>query len=422
MTTNESSPSLVSPLGRIKTWGWSSLFRHDALHPYERLAVLLWAALLVGVTLRVAIARPNSGSVFNVYTDAAVNWVEGQPLYTLDFSRTCYRYPPLIAVSFVPWTALPDKVAGILWRWLGVALLLAGMLVWVRRMGGNLSPARRGLFFALVVPLAMPSVNNAQANVHLLGLLLLGLWAVREERWTLAAALIAAATLFKLYPIAIGLLVMVAYPRQFGWRFLGLLAVGLVLPFLAQRPDYVAGQYELWFQYLHGDDRHTASIEQTTRDLHLLLRVWFVSPPEWLYQFLQAGSAVGIALLCWRLARASCPKSILLPLILNLGCVWMTLLGPSTESCTYTMLGPTIAGLLLLPTCPRSKFAHWTLLVGYGLLVVPVLAVAFPEGKRLQLWGPQPLGALLILGVILAEQMRKHIAAEGGKSAAQTHQ
>ena len=192
-------------------------------HSNQQLAFYLWTILVLVVTVRVAIVKPTSGSVFPIYTMAAGDWIQGNPLYTLDFSRPCYRYHPAIAVSFIPWTALPDKAAAILWRWSGVALLLGGMLLWARKILGNPSPAQMGLYFAAVVPLALPSVNNAQANVHLMGLLLLGLLAVQEQRWNIAAALIAAAALFKLYPIAIGLLVTVAFPRAFGWRFAGML-------------------------------------------------------------------------------------------------------------------------------------------------------------------------------------------------------
>ena len=47
------------------------------------------------------------------------------------------------------------------------------------------------------------------------------------ERWNLAAAFLAGACLLKIYPLAIALLLIVAYPRPLGWRFVLAVGVGL---------------------------------------------------------------------------------------------------------------------------------------------------------------------------------------------------
>ena len=56
-------------------------------------------------------------SVFPVYRTAAAAWIEGADLYTLDFSKPCFRYHPLMAAVFAPANILPEKAAAILWRW-----------------------------------------------------------------------------------------------------------------------------------------------------------------------------------------------------------------------------------------------------------------------------------------------------------------
>src|SRR5205807_996756 len=83
--------------------------------------------------------------------------------------------------------------------------------------------------FLLVVPLSASTINAAQANPLLTGLLLAGTAAAGRERWSLAAALVAAACLLKIYPIALALLFVVAFPRRFTPRFLAALAAGLGL-------------------------------------------------------------------------------------------------------------------------------------------------------------------------------------------------
>jgi hypothetical protein len=376
-----------------------------------RLATLAWALLAAGVTLRVALAPASSGSVFPVYTTAAESWLAGDDLYTLDFSKPCFRYHPLVAASFVPWLALPYKVAAILWRWLGIVLLLAGLGAWLRHLAPRpATPARRGWLLLLVVPLALQSINNAQVNSHLLGLLLLGLAAAARERWTLAAALITTATVFKLYPVAVGLLLVVVHPRPFAPRFALMLLLAAALPFLARDPEYVARQYQVWFDYLQSDHRAAGAVEQAPRDLYLLLRVWVGPPPESAYRFLQAGSAGILALGCWALRRRGVPDKTVLAAVLNLGCVWMTLLGPATESSTYTLLGATAAGLLVFADPARPRGVSRLAALGYGLLVLPTVAAMFPGGTRLQVFGVQPAGAICLLAV-LADDFRRSFAA-----------
>lgn len=367
-----------------------------------RLAVTLWAAMLVVVTVRVAIVRPTSGSVFPVYTTAAEAWVAGDDLYTLDFSKPCYRYHPLVAASFVPWSAFPPKLAAVLWRWLGVALLLGGLIAWRRRLDlRRLSPAWFGWLLVLMVPLALQSVNNAQVNVHLLGLLLFGLAAAALERWTLAAVLIAAATVLKVYPIAAGLLLASLYPRQFGPRFALALLAAFAAPYLAQSADYVTGQYRLWFEYLRVDDRHAAALDEAPRDFYLLLRVWLVAPAESMYRLLQLAAA-GLCACCLRRMQArGATRNETLSATLHLGAVWMTLFGPSTESSTYTLLGVTAAAALV-PLHPHtSRGARLVAVLGYTLLTLPVFAAVFPGGKVVQHWGLQPAGALCLLTLLL---------------------
>ena len=374
------------------------------LHPNMRWAVLLWAVLVIGVTLRAAFAPVGSNSVFPVYSTAAQHWSSGENLYDFDFSQPHYRYHPAIAVSFVPATLLPEKLAAILWRWIGVGLLLAGLNAWLKYLAPVAStPAKRGLLLALVTPFALQSVNNAQANVHVIGLLLLGLVAAARDRWLWSALLIAVATLFKMYPAAIGLLMVAIYPRPFALRYLLMVLAGSVLPFLAQQPDYVVEQYRLWFESLMRDRRYDAPISGAYRDLSMVFRVCEVPFPEKTYHIVQACSGLAFAFLCLKLKQRGASRQLLLATILHLGCLWMTLLGPSTESSTYTLLGPTAALLLVISPAERSRPFRAVLGFGYALLIFRTVSMAFPIERTSILLALQPLGALLILFVLIVE-------------------
>src|SRR5205085_9519498 len=104
--------------------------------------------------------------------------------------------------------------------------------------------------FLLVLPLSVHSLHNGQANVVMLGALLLGLAAASLDKWNQAAAWLALATLIKGYPLALALLLAALWPRRFLFRYAIALALGLLLPFATQRTDLVIAQYQSWLAHL----------------------------------------------------------------------------------------------------------------------------------------------------------------------------
>src|SRR5207237_312863 len=117
--------------------------------------------------------------------------------------------------------------------------LLGAFGWWCRSMLGPFTGSRASLLFLLMLPLAVGSLNNGQSNALVLGLLLTTVTGAATERWGLAASCTALATLFKLYPIALGLLMAATFPRRFAGRLVLALLVGLALPFALQQPHYV---------------------------------------------------------------------------------------------------------------------------------------------------------------------------------------
>jgi hypothetical protein len=258
--------------------------------------------------------------------------------------------------------------------------------------------------------LAFSNVHNGQSNIHVIGLLLLGVAAVARRRFNLAAVCLAAACLLKLYPIAVGMLLVMLYPRRLGPRLAVMLALGLLLPFLMQRPGYVAAQYADWVAHMGVNDRQLLIRAVWYRDARLLWSLWVAPMSYATYQVVQAVGAVVVAAACLWARRAGLPRQRLLALVLGLGCCWMTALGPATESNTYVLLGPSAAWLLLSGRAerhPRALRLLW--LIAYGLLVVSQTASMLPRdlGRTLHSLGPQPLAALLLLGGQLYLALRR---------------
>lgn len=384
------------------------------------LAFVAWIAVTLAVIGRVAVARPQSHSVYPVFKSAGQFWRTGHGLYALPGSEPnalLYRYSPLAAALLVPFSLIPDPLGAILWRLAGEAIFLAGLVWWLRVAAPRpLSSAQTGMLFLLVLPKVLHNFNNGQANLHVIGLLLIAVAAAAEERWTLAAAVIALASYLKIYPIALGLLLAAVYPRRFTGRLFLALLLGAVLPFALQHPDYVLEQYRNWFRFLHLDDRSDFDVMWGYRDLRMLLRIWVGTPPPLVYLIIQLLGAAACALMGIAAHYHKWPRRRLLTLLLALGCFWMTVLGPCTEVSTYILLAPSTAWIAVEAwSARRPMIVHLLVWLGMALVAVSVIGVLQPElGWYFHKLGVHPLGGLMILAAVLVNEYYGWVERQSG--------
>ena len=398
----------------------------------------LWLAVILGVTIR-GIAAPHQNSVFLVFRDAGRAWLAAQPLYS---HVGKYLYSPLSAALFSPFALLPDGVASALWRLgSGLAYFIA-VTCWFRRYesfsrlrsatelpatehkasSGRISassvepvslssasssaPAVLGL--ALLLPLSIGNLNNGQASPLIIALLLCGCLAAVDERWTLAAGCISIATFFKIYPLAIGLLLVVIEPRKLAWRLiLGVLVLG-ILSLVLQRPDYVISQYGDWWRSLGADQRRVSTELGSWRDAWLLLRIVHVPITVGAYAVLQAGAALAAAIFCRRRSKVW-DRAAVIWSAFSIGCLWITLFGPSTELATYIFLAPVVAFACskvltdLIESRQSIAWFQFLPITAYGLLLLAEALNAWVPVIRQNnyLHAIQPIAALLFLAFTL---------------------
>jgi hypothetical protein len=291
-------------------------------------------------------------------------------------------------------------MGGVLWRLVNGSVYLAALAWWCRAVvPQKVTRTQRALLFLLVLPLSVGSLHNGQSNALVLGLLLVAVAGVAEECWNLAAFCAALACLFKLYPIAVGLLLAVLYPRRFACRLGAALALGMGLPFLLQQPDYVAAQYASWVHQLRVDDRQKMDVLRGTQDLRMVFRVWLVPLGPSIYLTIQLTAGAGIALLCLAGRRAALPRRVLLSQMLALSCCWMTVLGTATETCTYILLAPVLSWALLEAwLAPSSRWLRGLLVGCYALMLLARMFLWAPATVSWSTVGLSPLAALLFLG------------------------
>jgi Glycosyltransferase family 87 len=354
----------------------------------------LWGAVLAGVVGRVLFGPPHN-DLFATYQAAGRSWLNSEPLYTTFHG---FIYTPLVAALFSPLSYLPFGIGAALWRLANTAFFVFAVIWWLKRqLHPHVGLEQFGPVLLLLLPLTIGNINNGQVNLLMIGLLMVAVLSALDERWTLAAFCVALATYFKVYPLAVGLLLAVTFPRPFFWRLLLFLVVLGVVSLLLRNPSYVVEQYQRWWNSRLADPRRY-QIEVAPRDLWMLGRALHLPLSEKLYVVIQLASAAGLALLVsiggsrkWTLDR-------LLIAILTLGCCWMLLLGPSTESTTYVILGPML--VMALVETHRQKnigLGPRNLIIASYLIMVVALGInSFLHLKKhVDLMAVQPMGALI---------------------------
>ena len=181
----------------------------------------IWAAFLAFVLVR-AYLNPSTRSVYPIFANAGREWLQGLDIYDINVSHgplDKFRYAPVVAVFFTALAGLPDDIGVVLWRILNVAALFCrrrrfckNRVSWPHRLTTGTMIALAALLF----PLSLGSINNAQSNTLIVGCLLLGVAAAACQRCWLAAVCLAVPVLFKVYPAAVVLLVLLVQPRSAG--------------------------------------------------------------------------------------------------------------------------------------------------------------------------------------------------------------
>jgi hypothetical protein len=359
------------------------------------------------IALAVLVARPlllsQRGTSFDTYNLAGSHWLRGQNVYTQWMG---FVYSPVVAAFFAPFALLPTAIANIIWRLINAAALLGGLSALLRsNLFVGVKPAFAGVAYLVLAPLALGNIDISQANPLVAGLIMLAIAAVYTERWNWAACCIALATFFKIYPLAVGLLICVIAPRRFAWRLFGSLFLLALLPFLFQHWSYVSNQYGEWITTRTADDRRNWPIEKLPLDLWFIIH-WVCRLPisQKAFTLIQLGSAAAIAVMCafgtwkkWNSGR------VLIGLFC-LSAIWMTLCGPATESYTYLLLA-TPAILALLDSLD-SSLVSWIRFWIWASVTLQLLAIArasfLPHFKPFWALASLPVSALLFLVYCLA--------------------
>ncbi|MDY7226339.1 glycosyltransferase family 87 protein [Hyalangium rubrum] len=347
------------------------------------------ALLLVLAVMAVVLGQhPRRGLDFRVYLLAAERFLAGADLYLASDGIMPFKYAPLTAPLFLPFTLLPARVAAALWN-LGAVVAL-GAVAWLTSRAapapGERTPWPWAPALATLALLPALHLEFFYAQVDGVMLLLLALTAVGAERgrtWGPAAAF-AVAVLLKPPAALLGLFLLMR-------RHWGVLAASvgfglvLTLPSLARYgPEGLLAQFHAWLETLARTTPPWA-LGHNPQGLPTLL-LSLVLPSDAIPSGAALSGAQGLALLLFVAAVLwSRPGPVEL---FALCCLGVTLLSPLAWRANFVMAWP----LLRVAAEERTR-GGLALVVLAGL--VGVLAsdtVLGAEGARqVLLWRPYAL-------------------------------
>jgi hypothetical protein len=354
-----------------------------------RLAMSLWLVLILGVSLRVVISKPTSGTVVPIYLNAGQRWAAEQDLYAPEPGLDVYRNPPGFAALFAPFTDMHPKLVGLAWRWLGLVVFLTGLRSAQRSLFPEWSITQQGWLFASAVLLVLPAFNNGQVNLLLTVVLLQSIAALGRGQFWLAALWLSVGIWLKLYPVAVALLACLVFPWTLPVRLVLCTLIAFIVPAFFTNSMYYWEQYSNFWHYLGLDDRSLAELRRAPLNWTILTRSWIdVGVPSVVSKLLSGIVACVCAFLVWR-STSRDQLNITLLKVLLYGTLWMTAFGPATEANTYSLwAGVAGMGLLLRLT--------WWNGIGYVLMCLTVLRGMFPNDWQFQVLGPQPIAAICL--------------------------
>jgi hypothetical protein len=339
------------------------------------LAKLLWIVMAVALGVK-TLLDPVAHSAYPFYESAAKCWWQGKDPYQENIAShkslpsgkagwtDRYRYGPLFAAAAGIVAFLPSPLGALVWSWLNLGICYASIGALARRILPGLdAPGREALFLGLTLLGGFHVFWPAQTNLLVFSLVALGAIAILDERWWLAALLLAIPAHIKVWPLAAGLLMAACWPRRLAWRLPLALAVVGAVPFLLQRPTFVWGAYRAWWDMLRGP----CQIRHVYRDAWT---VWeLVAPPVnprlyLLLQLVAAGVALGLCL--WQVSRKISALRTLL-VVLVAWTTWQLLFGPGTERDTFGLIAPLTSWGMV--TSLHEKRGRWLMGLSFLLLV-----------------------------------------------------
>jgi hypothetical protein len=323
-----------------------------------------------------------------IFKDSFAHLRHGLDLYVPypDEHWDLYKYSPTFALLMLPFALLPNLVGLTLWNVVGSMALFVG--VW--RLPIADERWRMGAAWFLALPM-LQSLQNAQSNAHVAGLVLLaGGWLEAGDAvW--AALAIALGFFVKVYGV-VALAIAVIYPQRLkcgAWFTLWLVGLGL-LPLAFVSAAQLLYLYESWGRLMAADQAADTGVSVMS-----LVENW-----SGLTVWKSALGLTGLAMTLLPVARVRMYSSrefrmVVLAALL----VWMVIFNHKAEPNTFVIAVAGTAVWYLVQ--PRTRLRNSLALLVFVLTCLSTTAI-FPTVLRRSLIQPYSLRVLPCLLVWIA--------------------
>lgn len=341
---------------------------------------ILFSIVALAASIHRLLLGPGS---FNNYTIFEFSWthlLENVNLYAAypEDHYDLYKYSPTFAVFMAPFSVMPHWLGLIFWNTLN---MLAP--VWaVSKL--SIAQKQKNLILFIVFIELLSSVQNAQSNGIMLGLIIGAFACFEKNKPVMALLLICLGFYIKIFAAAAALMLLF-YPRKIKSIVSGIAFVIILglLPLLVISWDSLVTQYENWLVLLQNDPAHELNfsimtlVERTT-GLHAS-DIFFLVP--------------GTILLLLPLVRMKEYANFNFRLLyLCSVLIWVVIFNHKAESPTYCIALGGIAIWYIL--FERTTMKHIVMLLAF-LLVALSPTDLFPQYVRLHFIQPYSLKALV---------------------------
>jgi hypothetical protein len=339
----------------------------------------IFAGIVVIATIHRLWLGEHSFNNFSIFRFSFFNLLHGNDLYILhpDQYNDLYKYSPTFAFLMAPFYAMP--------RWMGLFvfnLLNALVPFWaVSRL--NISPKAKSFILLFVMIELLSSIQNAQSNGIMAGLMIAAFSCFERKEIVLAALFICLGFYLKIFGAAVGILFLF-YDKKLKF-IISCVVIGIflgVLPMVVTGIDGLIFQYKSWLHLLGNDPSHELNFSIMT-----LTQRWFnfTAPDSWYL-------IPGMILLLLPLVRVKEWKNFSFRLFyLAAILVWVVIFNHKAESPTYVIA---VFGVALWGIMEGNKNLRIFMLVFVYLFTILSPTDAFPPYVRLHVWQPYCLKAL----------------------------
>jgi hypothetical protein len=228
----------------------------------------LWIVVTIAASVSPILRHENN---FEIFRSASTRFAAGQDLYAASRQHfDLFKYTPTAALLFAPFAALPFAFGVLVWNAVNAATLY-------QALGRLLSSRDAMIAGAIVLPEMFGSLQSAQSNVLIAGLIILTFTELERRHDLRAALAVCAGTIIKIFPLAAASFALFCDKRRrFAMWCAAIGAAILLAPIAFHGPSWMLHQYDDWILVQRVDSGDPGF------SFMALMRLWLgVDWPSW---------------------------------------------------------------------------------------------------------------------------------------------